>query len=77
MAFMDRTRDYWDTLRRQRFGSRPNLMTPDPRGQQQPEPAWRQSGQKADMGVSNILQGMKQPWNRWQGNAVQPTPPPQ
>ena len=77
MAFMDRTRDYWDTLRRQRFGSRPSLMTPDSRGQQQPEPEWRRTGQQADMGVSNILQGMKQPWNRWQGNAVQPTPPTQ
>jgi len=59
MAFMDRTRDYWDTLRRQRFGSRPNLMTPTPRGQQQPEPAWTQSGQQALMRVSDPLQRMR------------------
>jgi len=59
MAFTDYTKDYWDRLRRQRFGSRPSLMTPTPRGQQQPEPAWTQSGQQALMRVSDPLQRMR------------------
>ena len=63
MRFLDATRGHFGGR-----GVRNNMLQNDPRRrrQVQEEPAWRRTGQQANMRVSDILQNMRQPWQNVQ-----------